>query len=76
MYQVPLSVVLAWMMGIPMDLDFNFIETGSLLLSVLLTAFALQVFNNVAINREYSQVEFFFLTDDIFLQDIKMFTFE
>ncbi|KMZ66421.1 Vacuolar cation/proton exchanger 3 [Zostera marina] len=41
-FVVPLSVVLAWMMGIPMDLDFNFIETGSLLLSVLLTAFALQ----------------------------------
>lgn len=41
-FVVPLSVVLAWIMGIPMDLDFNLIETGSLLLSVLLTAFALQ----------------------------------
>ena len=30
-------------MGIPMDLDFKLLETGSLFISVLVTSFALQV---------------------------------
>ncbi|XP_074283043.1 vacuolar cation/proton exchanger 3-like [Silene latifolia] len=42
MFVVPLCVVVAWIMGIQMDLDFNTIETGCLALSIILTAFTLQ----------------------------------
>lgn len=41
--QVPLCVLIAWIMGIPMSLDFGLLETGCLGFSILLTAFALQV---------------------------------
>jgi hypothetical protein len=30
-------------MGVPMDLDFNLLETGSLFLAILMTSFTLQV---------------------------------
>jgi Ca2+:H+ antiporter len=43
MFVVPVSVIVAWTMGIPMDLDFNLLETGSLFLAILVTAFTLQV---------------------------------
>ncbi|XP_043723150.1 vacuolar cation/proton exchanger 3-like [Telopea speciosissima] len=39
---VPLSVLVAWVMGIKMDLDFNILEISSLALSVIVTAFTLQ----------------------------------
>lgn len=42
MFVVPVSVIVAWTMGIPMDLDFNLLETGSLFLAILVTAFTLQ----------------------------------
>uniref|UniRef100_A0ACD5VM57 Uncharacterized protein n=1 Tax=Avena sativa TaxID=4498 RepID=A0ACD5VM57_AVESA len=42
MFVVPLSVLVAWIMGIQMDLDFKLLETGSLFISVVVTAFALQ----------------------------------
>ncbi|KAH9615718.1 hypothetical protein KSS87_003965 [Heliosperma pusillum] len=42
MFVVPLCVIVAWIMGIQMDLDFNTIETGCLALSIILTAFTLQ----------------------------------
>ncbi|CAM8971497.1 unnamed protein product [Rhodiola kirilowii] len=42
MFVVPLCIVVAWIMGIDMNLDFNLLETGSLALSVLVTAFTLQ----------------------------------
>lgn len=42
MPQVPLCVVIAWICGIKMDLDFNLLETGSLALSIIVTAFTLQ----------------------------------
>lgn len=38
-----MSVLVAWIMGIQMDLDFKLLETGSLFISVLVTAFTLQV---------------------------------
>jgi Ca2+:H+ antiporter len=41
--QVPLSVLVAWVMGVPMDLDFHLVETGSLFLAILVTTFTLQV---------------------------------
>ncbi|KAI7999108.1 Vacuolar cation/proton exchanger 3 [Camellia lanceoleosa] len=41
-FVVPLSVIVAWMIGIKMDLDFNLLETGSLALSIIITAFTLQ----------------------------------
>lgn len=41
--QVPLSVLVAWIMGVQMDLDFKLLETGSLFMAVLVTAFTLQV---------------------------------
>ncbi|GFY83773.1 cation exchanger 3 [Actinidia rufa] len=42
MFVVPLSVITAWIIGINMDLNFNLLETGSLALSILVTAFTLQ----------------------------------
>ncbi|KAI3682134.1 hypothetical protein L2E82_50166 [Cichorium intybus] len=42
MFVVPLCVVIAWIMGIPMSLDFGILETGCLAFSILLTALALQ----------------------------------
>ncbi|KAI3939080.1 hypothetical protein MKX01_001948 [Papaver californicum] len=42
MFVVPLCVIVAWIMGIEMDLDFNLLETGSLALAVIITAFTLQ----------------------------------
>jgi len=42
MFVVPLSVLVAWIMGVPMDLDFNLLETGCLFLAILVTAFTLQ----------------------------------
>ncbi|KAK3164521.1 hypothetical protein QOZ80_1AG0020420 [Eleusine coracana subsp. coracana] len=42
MFVVPLSVIVAWIAGIQMDLDFKLLETGSLFISVLVTAFTLQ----------------------------------
>ncbi|KAK6245059.1 hypothetical protein QUC31_011468 [Theobroma cacao] len=42
MFVVPLCVIVAWTMGIKMDLNFNLLETGSLALSIITVAFALQ----------------------------------
>ncbi|KAH6798224.1 cation exchanger 1 [Perilla frutescens var. hirtella] len=42
MFVVPMSVIVAWIMGINMDLDFNLLETGSLAISIILTAITLQ----------------------------------
>ncbi|GMP89675.1 hypothetical protein CsSME_00041144 [Camellia sinensis var. sinensis] len=42
MFVVPLCVVVAWIMGVNMDLDFNLLETGSLAFSIIVTAFTLQ----------------------------------
>ncbi|KAJ1385943.1 Sodium/calcium exchanger membrane region [Sesbania bispinosa] len=42
MFVVPLSVVVAWIMGIRMDLDFNLLETGCLAFGIIVTAFTLQ----------------------------------
>ncbi|CDP09185.1 unnamed protein product [Coffea canephora] len=42
MFVVPVSVIVAWTMGIPMDLDFGLLETSCLGFSIILTAFTLQ----------------------------------
>ncbi|KAG6432448.1 hypothetical protein SASPL_104024 [Salvia splendens] len=42
MFVVPLSVIVSWIIGINMDLNFNLLETGSLALSIILTAITLQ----------------------------------
>ncbi len=42
MFVVPLCVLVAWIMGIRMDLDFSLLETSSLALSIIVTAFTLQ----------------------------------
>ncbi|XP_071699474.1 vacuolar cation/proton exchanger 1-like [Rutidosis leptorrhynchoides] len=42
MFVVPLCVIIAWIMGIPMNLDFGLLETGCLTFTILLTAFTLQ----------------------------------
>ncbi|KAK3000047.1 hypothetical protein RJ639_023829, partial [Escallonia herrerae] len=42
MFVVPLSVIVAWIVGIDMDLDFNLLETSSLALAVIVTSFTLQ----------------------------------
>nr|XP_043619341.1 vacuolar cation/proton exchanger 3-like [Erigeron canadensis] len=41
-FVVPMSVVVAWIIGIKMDLDFNLLETGSLALTIIATSFTLQ----------------------------------
>lgn len=41
-FVVPLTVIFAWTLGISMNLDFNLLETGSLALTILATAFTLQ----------------------------------
>ncbi|KAG6629092.1 vacuolar cation/proton exchanger 3-like [Carya illinoinensis] len=42
MFVVPLSVIVAWIMGIRMDLDFSLLETGCLAFTIIITAFTLQ----------------------------------
>ncbi|GER26671.1 vacuolar cation/proton exchanger [Striga asiatica] len=42
MFVVPLSVIVSWIIGIDMGLDFNLLETSSLALSIIMTAFTLQ----------------------------------
>lgn len=37
--------MVAWVMGIQLDLDFKLLETGALAVSILLTSFALQVYD-------------------------------
>ncbi|RAL39266.1 hypothetical protein DM860_002799 [Cuscuta australis] len=41
-FVIPLTIIVAWIMGIKMDLAFSTIETGALALSILITAFTLQ----------------------------------
>ncbi|XWS52995.1 hypothetical protein CRYUN_Cryun11dG0120000 [Craigia yunnanensis] len=42
MFAVPLCVIVGWIMGIQMDLDFSLLETGCLALTILVVAFTLQ----------------------------------
>ncbi|CAJ2670736.1 vacuolar cation/proton exchanger 3-like isoform X2 [Trifolium pratense] len=42
MFAVPLCVLVAWIMGVKMDLNFNLLETGSLALAIIVTGFTLQ----------------------------------
>ncbi|KAG2245102.1 hypothetical protein Bca52824_093037 [Brassica carinata] len=42
LFVVPVTVLVAWAMGIEMDLNFNLLETACLALSILVTSFALQ----------------------------------
>ncbi|XP_057754897.1 vacuolar cation/proton exchanger 3-like [Arachis stenosperma] len=42
MFVVPLCVLVAWIMGVKMDLNFNLLETGSLALAIIATSFTLQ----------------------------------
>lgn len=42
MFVVPLCVVVSWIIGVRMDLDFSLLETSSLALAIIVTAFTLQ----------------------------------
>ncbi|KAG0502023.1 hypothetical protein HPP92_002095 [Vanilla planifolia] len=42
MFVVPLSVIMAWILGRSMDLDFKLLETSALVFSILLVYFILQ----------------------------------
>ncbi|VVB11978.1 unnamed protein product [Arabis nemorensis] len=42
LFVVPLTIIVAWILGINMDLNFSLLETGSLALSIIITAFTLQ----------------------------------
>ncbi|CAH2074611.1 unnamed protein product [Thlaspi arvense] len=42
LFVVPVTVLVAWTMGIEMDLNFNLLETACLALSILVTSFTLQ----------------------------------
>ncbi|RWV93835.1 hypothetical protein GW17_00043681 [Ensete ventricosum] len=41
--QVPLTIVVAWIKDIHMDLNFKLLETGTLVSAILITTFTLQV---------------------------------
>nr|XP_043608940.1 vacuolar cation/proton exchanger 3-like [Erigeron canadensis] len=41
-FVVPLSVIIGWILSVDMDLNFNLLETGSLSMAILVTAFTLQ----------------------------------
>ena len=41
--QLPIYVLVGWILGQPVDLNFQFFETTMLFLSVLIVAFMLQV---------------------------------
>jgi len=45
---VPVILIVSWVNGIPMDLDLNLVETGSLVMTVFTTAFTLQVIARAA----------------------------
>ncbi|CAN1771568.1 Vacuolar cation/proton exchanger 3 [Linum perenne] len=42
LFVIPLCVIVAWIAGIDMDLNFNLVETGSLAIAIITTAFTLQ----------------------------------
>ncbi|CAN0927940.1 Vacuolar cation/proton exchanger 3 [Linum grandiflorum] len=42
LFVIPLCVIVAWITGIDMDLNFNIVETGSLAIAIITTAFTLQ----------------------------------
>ncbi|KAF1895580.1 hypothetical protein Lal_00041861 [Lupinus albus] len=42
MFAVPVCVIVAWIANIQMDLNFNVLETGSLAVAIITTAFTLQ----------------------------------
>jgi hypothetical protein len=46
--KVPVILIVSWVNGIPMDLDLNLVETGSLVMTVFTTAFTLQVMAQIA----------------------------
>ncbi|KAL6640175.1 hypothetical protein ACP70R_022024 [Stipagrostis hirtigluma subsp. patula] len=39
---IPIILLVSWLNGIPMDLDLNLLETGSLVMTIFTTAFTLQ----------------------------------
>ncbi|GAA0161083.1 transporter [Lithospermum erythrorhizon] len=41
-FVVPLTAIVAWIIGLPMDLDFGLLGIGSLSLAIIVTAFTLQ----------------------------------
>lgn len=41
--QIPFCVIVGWIMGMPMDLNFQLFETATLFITVLVVAFMLQV---------------------------------
>ena len=41
--QIPFSVLIGWILGQPMDLNFQLFETAMLFMTVLVVAFMLQV---------------------------------
>jgi Ca2+:H+ antiporter len=41
--QIPFCVVIGWIMGQPMDLNFKLFETATLFITVIVVAFFLQV---------------------------------
>lgn len=43
-------MIVAWTIGVDMDLDFSLLETGSLSLAILVTAFTLQVLLSFCFN--------------------------
>lgn len=46
--QIPFCVVVGWIIGSPMNLDFQMFETATLFMTVLVVAFMLQVCHNLS----------------------------
>ena len=53
--QIPFCVVIGWMIGRPVDLNFQLFETATLFMTVLFVAFLLQVC--ISTTTEYGKIE-------------------
>ena len=51
--QIPFCVVIGWMMGQKMDLNFQLFETATLFITVLVVAFMLQVGFKVGTKKHF-----------------------
>ena len=66
-FQVPLCVIVAWTMGVDMDLDFNLLETGSLGFSILVTGFTLQVYITIPSHNHILKLAIILIVPSIML---------
>lgn len=69
--QVPFCVVTGWIMGQPMDLNFQLFETATLFITVIVVAFLLQVCNQTLLIISWNISTF--TSDFRILRDLNLF---